>query len=88
MSVSSLTLVEMMPTPEMVYTILDALYQDDSNTPEDDLDAIRYIEKQLIAQELPLTREEYEESMRIPTVSPEYQEWKDIDVVFPIPVGH
>ena len=84
MSVSSITLVEMMPTPEMVYTMLDALYRDYSDTPEQDLDAIRYIEKQLIAQDLPLTRDEYEGDIK----SPEYNEWKDVDVVFPIPVGH
>lgn len=84
MSRSSLTLVELMPTPEMVYTILDALYREYSDTPDEDLDAIRYIEKQLVAQDLPLTRDEYSSDIK----SPEYNEWKDIDVVFPIPVGH
>lgn len=84
MSKSSLTLVELMPTPEMVYTILDALYRDYSDTPEQDLDAIRYIEKRLVEQDLPLSRGEYEGDIK----SPEYNEWKDIDVVFPIPAGH
>lgn len=84
MSTSSLTLVELMPTPEMVYTILDALYRDYSDTPDEDLDAIRYIEKHLVEQGLPLTRDEYVSDIK----SPEYNEWKDIDVVFPIPVGH
>lgn len=84
MSKSSLTLVELMPTPEMVYTILDALYRDYSDTPEQDLDAIRYIEKRLVEQDLPLDRSEYEGDIK----SPEYNEWKDVNVVFPIPVGH
>jgi hypothetical protein len=73
-----------MPTPEMVYTILDALYREYSDTPDEDLDAIRYIEKRLAEQDLPLTRDEYAGAIK----SPEYNEWKDIDVIFPIPVGH
>lgn len=88
MSASSLTLVDLMPTPEMVYTILDALYADDSLNPDDDLDAIRYIEKRLVEQDLPLTREEYEESIKSPADSLHNDDWQDIDVVFPIPVGH
>lgn len=86
---TSITLVELLVRPEVVYTILDALYEDTYNTPEDNIDAIRVIEKAMQDQEFPLERGTFEEQIQVSSnQSPEMTEWYDIDVVFPLPVGH
>ena len=86
---NSITLVELLVRPEVVYTILDALYEDTYNTPEDNMDAIRVIEKAMKEQEFPLERGTFEEQIQVSSnQSPEMTEWHDIDVVFPLPVGH
>ena len=85
---NSLTLVELMLKPEVVYNILDALYENTYNKPEDNVEAIQCIERAMEQQELPLERGTYEEQIASVSNQPSSDEWRDIDVVFPIPVGH
>lgn len=57
---SPLTLVDCALEPKMVYDILDALYENVVNKPEDNWDAITYLEDRLLDLDLPLAREVWE----------------------------
>jgi len=53
------TVVDATFTARELYTVLDALYFDTSNIPEDVLDIIRYLEDRLLDNDLPLSRQEF-----------------------------
>lgn len=69
---NSLTLVDMSPTPEFVYIVLDSLYNDEMHYPEEVKEVIDYFEGRLLDYNLPLDRDTYEESIR----SPESEQYK------------
>jgi hypothetical protein len=73
---TSLTLVDVALEPEMIYNILDALYDDTYNNALDNLDAINYLEARLLDNDLPLERETYEETIK----SPEYSSWREFNI--------
>jgi hypothetical protein len=73
---TSLTLVDVSLEPEMIYNILDALYDDTYNNALDNLDAINYLESRLMDADLPLSRETYEDTIK----SPEYVEWREVNI--------
>jgi hypothetical protein len=75
MKTSSLTLVEMTPTPELVYLLLDTLYETNGlYEPEATLDAIQYLESKLVECGLPVALEDYETTLQ----SPENEQYKRI----------
>jgi hypothetical protein len=75
MKTSSLTLVEMAPTPELVYLLLDTLYETNGlYEPEATLEAIQYLESKLVECGLPVELEEYETTIQ----SPENEQYKRI----------
>lgn len=77
MKTSSLTLVEMAPRPELVYLLLDTLYETNGlYEPEATLDAIQYLESKLIECGLPVALEDYETTIQ----SPENEQYKRITV--------
>lgn len=77
MKTSSLTLVEMAPTPELVYLLLDTLYETNGlYEPEATLDAIQYLESKLVECGLPVALEDYESGIQ----SPENEQYKSIAV--------
>lgn len=72
---NSLTLVEMTPRPELVYLLLDTLYETNGlYEPEATLEAIQYLESKLIECGLPVALEEYETTIQ----SPENEQYKRI----------
>lgn len=77
---SPLTLVDAYLEPRIIYTILDALYDDTFNKPEDNMEAIDYLEGRLMDLDLPLNRESYESE----THSPENNVWKSVSI-FQVP---
>jgi hypothetical protein len=60
----------------MVYTMLDALYDLETSHPEDVMDAIDYLEARLVDLDLPLTLEEYAQTIE----SPENTTWKRVNI--------
>lgn len=75
MTTNSLTLVEMAPRPELVYLLLDTLYETNGlYEPEATLEAIQYLESKLIECGLPVALEEYETTIQ----SPENEQYKRI----------
>lgn len=75
MNANSLTLVEMTPTPELVYLLLDTLYETNGlYEPEATLDAIQYLEGKLVECGLPVALEDYETTIQ----SPENEQYKRI----------
>jgi hypothetical protein len=72
---NSLTLVEMTPTPELVYLLLDTLYETNGlYEPEATLEAIQYLEGKLVECGLPVALEDYETTIQ----SPENEQYKRI----------
>jgi len=77
MKPSSLTLVEMTPTPELVYLLLDTLYETNGlYEPEATLDAIQYLESKLVECGLPVALEDYESQIQ----SPENEQYKRLSL--------
>ena len=77
MKTSSLTLVEMAPTPELVYLLLDTLYETNGlYEPEATLEAIQYLENKLVECGLPVALEEYESEIQ----SPENEQYKRLSL--------
>jgi hypothetical protein len=77
MKTSSLTLVEMAPTPELVYLLLDTLYETNGlYEPEATLEAIQYLESKLVECGLPVALEEYETTIQ----SPENEQYKRLSL--------
>jgi hypothetical protein len=77
MTASSLTLVEMTPRPEMVYLLLDTLYETNGlYEPEATLEAIQYLESKLVECGLPVALEEYESGIQ----SPENEQYKRLSL--------
>lgn len=77
---SPLTLVDMYLEPKVIYTILDALYEDTYNTPEDNMEVIDYLEGRLMDLDLPLNRDAYDSESK----SPENNTWKQVSI-FQVP---
>jgi hypothetical protein len=77
MNTSSLTLVEMAPRPELVYLLIDALYETNGlYEPEATKDAIDYLESKLVECGLPVSQEDYEETIQ----SPENEQYKRLSL--------
>jgi len=77
MKTSSLTLVEMAPRPELVYLLLDTLYETNGlYEPEATLDAIQYLEGKLVECGLPVALEDYESQIQ----SPENEQYKRLSL--------
>jgi len=77
MKTTSLTLVEMAPTPELVYLLLDTLYETNGlYEPEATLDAIQYLESKLVECGLPVALEDYETTIQ----SPENEQYKRLSL--------
>ena len=77
MKTSSLTLVEMAPTPELVYLLLDTLYETNGlYEPEATLEAIQYLEGKLVECGLPVALEDYETTIQ----SPENEQYKRLSL--------
>jgi hypothetical protein len=74
---NTLTLVDLALTPEQVYLVLGSLYETEGLfSPEDTLDAIRYIEGRMVDAELPLDMDTYQETIK----SPETTTYKSINL--------
>lgn len=74
---NTLTLVDLSPTPQQVYIMLEALYETEGLfKPEDTKEVIDYLEARLIDAELPLTPEQYEEEIQ----SPENSTYKQVNL--------
>jgi hypothetical protein len=57
----------------MVYNILDAMYDNEVNKPDDNWSVITYLEDRLLDLDLPLAREEWETNV---TSHPENEQYK------------
>jgi hypothetical protein len=71
---TSLTLVDVALEPEMVYTILDALYESVEFSGVEAWDTITYLEDRLLDADLPIAREVYEEQIKSPDFNPGWRE--------------
>lgn len=77
MKTTSITLVEMTPTPELVYLLLDTLYETNGlYEPEATLEAIQYLESKLVECGLPVALEDYEATIK----SPENEQYKRLSL--------
>jgi hypothetical protein len=67
----------MAPTPELVYLLLDTLYETNGlYEPEATLDAIQYLESKLVECGLPVALEDYETTIQ----SPENEQYKRLSL--------
>jgi hypothetical protein len=67
----------MTPTPELVYLLLDTLYETNGlYEPEATLDAIQYLESKLVECGLPVALEDYESQIQ----SPENEQYKRLSL--------
>jgi hypothetical protein len=67
----------MAPTPELVYLLLDTLYETNGlYEPEATLEAIQYLESKLVECGLPVALEEYESGIQ----SPENEQYKRLSL--------
>jgi hypothetical protein len=67
----------MAPTPELVYLLLDTLYETNGlYEPEATLEAIQYLESKLVECGLPVALEEYESEIQ----SPENEQYKRLSL--------
>lgn len=80
--VSPLLLVDCALDPKMVYDILDALYENVVNKPEDNWEAITYLEDRLLDLNMPLAREVYETEVGVHPENEQYKRliyWRDAE---------
>ncbi len=74
MTANTVTLVQPMLTPDMVYLILDELYEGQVNDPDAVMEVITQLEYHLVELGLPIDREDYEDGSYLD--HPENEQYK------------